>query len=311
MVREAGRLLENSGWQSIWVPDSRFARDPFVSLSVLAVSTKRVRLGIAAVDPFCRSIPLVGMAMASLGELAGSRLDIAIGAGSSGLDELGIRVARPVKAVQNEVGVLRDLLSGGARALAPELPPIHLECPPAAVCLWVATRSPAMLRMAAAHADGVVVGHVIGDQALTRIATEIQKGLRKRRGDLQPFRRLLRVQVVVGKNKETINSAARRTVAWVLRQHRSDFTWLEELGLQVNSALANAVQTLSSPRQVEDLAELIPDNLVDSLVIRARSPLDVAERLCELERSGELMVRFDVQSEEDPVSALHALISRL
>ncbi|MFQ6077220.1 MAG: LLM class flavin-dependent oxidoreductase, partial [Candidatus Bathyarchaeia archaeon] len=45
------RLVERVGYDQVWIPDERFYRDVFVSITVSALKTRRVKLGIAVTDP--------------------------------------------------------------------------------------------------------------------------------------------------------------------------------------------------------------------------------------------------------------------
>lgn len=309
-VQRAGQALEAEGCESVWVPDSRFARDPFVALTALAATTRRMRLGVAALDPYSRLVPLVGMAVGALGELTGPRLDVALAAGSSGFDQLGLLSKRPVSTIASAVETLRGLLAGNLLSAVDGRPPLRLECPTPAR-LWVATRSPGLLRTAAEHADGVIIGHLVGSRALARVSSEIEAGLIGRALAIGPLARRLRVQVVLGGQKQVVDAAARRTVAWVLRQHRFQFDWLRELGLPISAEIGKAVQNISSPREAADLDSLIPDSLINELVIRAHSSGEARDVLVDLSKSHQLLVRFDLVDKRDPVAALASLLREL
>jgi len=67
------RLAEESGFDSIWVPDYRLYRDVYVSLTLAALNTSRVRLGCAVTNPYTRHPALTAVGIASVDALSNGR----------------------------------------------------------------------------------------------------------------------------------------------------------------------------------------------------------------------------------------------
>src|ERR1700682_5180314 len=72
---------ERAGLESVWVHDSYFERDPISFLAPMAQSTKRIRLGVGALNPYTRHPFVVASTMASLDNLAEGRVSLALRSG--------------------------------------------------------------------------------------------------------------------------------------------------------------------------------------------------------------------------------------
>jgi Luciferase-like monooxygenase len=111
-LRELALLAEAVGYDDLWLADERFFRDVYVSLTVAATQTHRIRLGPCVTDPYSRHPALTAMAIASLAEAYPGRVALGIGAGISGFAELGIARIKPARAIREAVEVIRLLLAG-------------------------------------------------------------------------------------------------------------------------------------------------------------------------------------------------------
>ena len=61
LVQRAERL----GFDTAWIADQTFYRDPYVILAALATSTERIGLGLGATNPFTRHPAMTSRAIAS------------------------------------------------------------------------------------------------------------------------------------------------------------------------------------------------------------------------------------------------------
>src|SRR5262249_4537098 len=111
-VAELAVRAEALGYDDVWLADERFFREVYATLAVVAQRTTRVRLGPCVTDPFTRHPALTAMAIATLAEIAGGRAELGMGAGVSGLRELGIDGARSATAIHEAIALVRELLAG-------------------------------------------------------------------------------------------------------------------------------------------------------------------------------------------------------
>src|SRR6266487_6727777 len=104
-------LAEGTGYDDLWLADERFFREVYASLTLCALRTRRIRLGPCVTDPYSRHPALTAMAIATLDEIASGRAILGIGAGVSGLRELGIDGSRSATAMREAIGLIRRLLA--------------------------------------------------------------------------------------------------------------------------------------------------------------------------------------------------------
>lgn len=83
-IMTTARLVENAGFDAVFVPDTpRLFPDPFITLSALAVSTQRVRLGSLVIVSAFRHPALMARMVADLDRLSGGRLILGLGIGET------------------------------------------------------------------------------------------------------------------------------------------------------------------------------------------------------------------------------------
>src|SRR5689334_25248596 len=83
-LAEFAEIVEDLGYDGLWLADQRFYREPYVSLAYCATRTSKIQLGVGVTDPYTRHPALTAMAIATLDEVAHGRAVLGIGAGGSG-----------------------------------------------------------------------------------------------------------------------------------------------------------------------------------------------------------------------------------
>jgi len=179
---ELCRRVDGGLFEQVWIPDERFFRDLAVQLTLAAINTERVRIGSAVTDPFIRHPALTATLMASVDEISGGRLIAGIGAGVSGFKQLGVQQERPQLAIREGVALMRALWKGGDVEFDGKTTSFHgrgLEFTPprGEVPVWIAGRGPAVLELAGAVAQGVMVGALASEPGLRYANEHIDKGL--------------------------------------------------------------------------------------------------------------------------------------
>ena len=112
MVRLA-RKAEASGFESLWVAETRITRDAVVPMAAIAAATERVRLGSAILNVYTRNPVVIAITFVGLDELAPGRIVMGLGTGSPlVLAPQGQPFARPLTRLREYVEVLRPLMRG-------------------------------------------------------------------------------------------------------------------------------------------------------------------------------------------------------
>lgn len=156
-----GLLAERHGLGTIWLASYLASRDPFANLVPLAQASSTIRMGPVAVNPYDTHPVRLATSLLTLNQYARGRARIVVGGGGEALMALSLAPARRPRAVGECVQILK-----GAGAAAPlsfegqvyRVKGYHPDwatepAPP----VYVAANKPQMLRMAARHADGVML----------------------------------------------------------------------------------------------------------------------------------------------------------
>ena len=162
-IVECVKLAETLGYESAWVAEGH-GGDQFAILGACAVATRRIRLGTSISSVFVRSAPTIGMAAATVDQLADGRFILGLG-GSHRVQvepEHGIPFVQPTARLRDTIAIVRTLVRDGVvshrgdvitierfdlwfRPHRPQIP------------IYVAALFPTMLEIAAELADGVLL----------------------------------------------------------------------------------------------------------------------------------------------------------
>ena len=149
------RAAETAGFELIGIADSQsLYREAYVSTTLCAVNTERVRFGPRVINPLTRDPSVAAAAAATLEELAPGRTLLGIGTGFSAVYNVGLRAASLAK-LQAYVGAVRDLLTRGTAEY--EGRTMRQTWGQRRVPLYVAASGPKTLDLAGRIADGVVI----------------------------------------------------------------------------------------------------------------------------------------------------------
>lgn len=180
---ELAKFAENAGFSSLWIPDERFFRDPWVCLSALATATSKVKIGTGVTDPFVRHPLLTATAIASVNELSGGRAILGYGAGISGFSQLGIERKAPATALKEALFASRDFwrgksLSGKLGAYRMHNATMNFDA--SQVPIYFAGRGPKILEYGGELADGLLIGHFTSPEGIDWCRMHINRGKAKR-----------------------------------------------------------------------------------------------------------------------------------
>jgi 5,10-methylenetetrahydromethanopterin reductase len=153
---------ENAGFDQVWVSHDLFLRSAPVLLAAAAVATRRVILGMGALNPYSAHPVELAMHAATLQELSGGRAILGIAAGAAGFLELaGISQDAPLSRTRQTLLACRSLLDGanpaevegaGQWGQAARL----LSVPAQEVPIYLGAMSPKMLALGGELSDGVL-----------------------------------------------------------------------------------------------------------------------------------------------------------
>jgi len=172
---------EAAGWDGLLVVDSQnLSGDPYVSLALAAVATKRIGLGTGVTNSVTRHAAATATAITSVDRISNGRAVLGIGRGDSALAHLGRAPAR-LRQFERYLVQLQAYLAGDSvpfgeidipHAFAPPMSELHLhDAPPDSRIGWiaegvkkgnakvpveVAASGPKVIAMSALHAERVM-----------------------------------------------------------------------------------------------------------------------------------------------------------
>ena len=149
------RQAEKAGFQYGWIFDSHVLwKEPYPLLTLMAVNTKRLRLGTCVTNPATRDLTVTSSLFATLNLISGGRMELGIGRGDSSRRVMG---KKPVSWSELEAAVheFRELTSG--KEVQHDGQPTRLTWAKKSPRVWVAGYGPKVLHMAGRVADGIIL----------------------------------------------------------------------------------------------------------------------------------------------------------
>jgi len=168
-VLETCELIKLAEAQEIdyaWIADESPSppyRDVFVAITSASLNTNKIKIGTGVCNPYTRHPAMLAVAVASLNEIAGSRIILGLGPGGSlSLAPLGMRMwYKPIRAIKESFKIIRGMFEGNKVNIEGELFKaincklgIDLKRKPQ---IYLAARGPQMLEIAGELADGVLL----------------------------------------------------------------------------------------------------------------------------------------------------------
>jgi 5,10-methylenetetrahydromethanopterin reductase len=170
-------LGDELGFDMVGVADTPGnAMDAWVAMTIVAQRTSRARVPICVTNAVTRHPAVTAGAAASVDLIAPGRVVLGVGAGHSGVANVGAAPARPA-ALGEAVSFMRQLLRGERAAwegATTEIPWRRRSVP-----VFVAASGPRALRMAGAVADGAFVNYGLQKEQVTHVEAAIGAGARE------------------------------------------------------------------------------------------------------------------------------------
>ena len=280
------RLAEALGFDTLWHSNQRFYREMFVRMASSAMVTERIGIGGAIAEPFAVHPLLTAQSLASVHELSGGRATLALGAGGSGFQMMGIQRERSARALREAYAIAKGVLAGEEVTLAGELIAAHqarlqfqLEQP---ATLWVATRGDVTLKTAGEYADAVMIATYATPTSIGEAVGLVGAGAERAGRDPAQLRLMSRVDTCVHTDYRAASDGARLMVARVLWVSYPDRNFVRRLGLEIPPD----IEAVIAQRKVDlmvDVAKRLPEEFVEGFAW-AGTPAVVVERVLSIAR---------------------------
>ena len=271
------KKAEKLGYDSLWVTETRLARDAVSVLGAMAASTERIRLGTGIVNTWTRGPALMAVSFATLDNLAPGRMNIGLGAYWDPLAwKQGIERRKPLTQMREYIGVLRRLLGleegvtfegelVQVRDLTLDLGHGDPRIPPE-VKIFIGATGPKMMQLTGEIADGALINGIL-PPAYTRTSLEhIAAGAKRAGRSLDDVEKLQLVNISMDADPEKARFDAKRLVTQYLGQQPHFAKALD----YPDDELAEIKSVMGGwpprPGGIEDAMHLVDDALVDDLI---------------------------------------------
>jgi 5,10-methylenetetrahydromethanopterin reductase len=273
---------ERLGYDSIWITDHFNNRNVYVSLTVIANYTERIKLGPGVTNPYLIHPVMTAQSVASLNEVAPGRVICGIGAGDrTTLDMVGTKMKAPLRTVREAVEIIRRQISrekgeytgkefqttSGARFNFRVNSPIPI---------YIGAQGPKMLQLAGAIGDGALINASHPDD-IERAVKLIRGGIEKAGRNITDVDIAAYTSFSVAENEKKARKPVIPVVAYIVagsppfilekhgipvkkaEQIRDDLAnrrWGEAFGA-VDSGMIDAFAVCGSPEQCTEKIEAL------------------------------------------------------
>ncbi len=331
---EIGQVADQAGIESLWVLEDPDGWDAFAVLAALARETERIRLGTGVTNPYYRHPSLIAASVSTLDMLSGGRAFLGLGRGQSEwyATALGMRVGKPVRALEETFDVLRQWWSVDQRATARVgaseylvddwervFRPLQEHVP-----IYLAAVGPRALRIAGRLSDGVLFNDLSSLQFMRDAIGTVRAEAERAGRDSDAFSFYARAAIAITDDPEAIYERRKDTVAIIHalpgmeRLLMTDGFDVERIIGEVRSAMRTneileAGGGFGDLRRGGDLVaarRAIPNDLMKELVA-AGSLADVRARLGEMGEIGITHVFLAAPGPDTTVESLSELLASL
>jgi 5,10-methylenetetrahydromethanopterin reductase len=278
---EVARAAEAAGADSLWFAQHMGYREAFVWAAAAAAVTTRIRIVPTAITPYLWPPLPVAMSMATLAELAGDRVALAVSVGNLlNLAESGIEATRPVTAMREYVQALRSLWTGEsvtAEGEVNQLRGARMAFDPAATLpLYVASTGPKVLQLAGAVGDGVLLSAGLTLASCKVCLAHAEAGASAAGRAPGAVRKASFINFSVSADGVTARAAMLRKLAFLFRS-KGHAENIRSSGLPIDHA---AIIAALARRDLEGAAGLLPDEAAQAFAV-AGTPAECRERLAD------------------------------
>ncbi len=264
-------LCEELGFDTLWHSNERFFREMFVRMASSAMATSHIGIGGAIAEPFALHPALTAQSLATVDELSGGRATLALGAGGSGFQAMGIKRRRSAVALREAYEVINGLRAGEEVTLEGQMIQAHQARlqfvaqgdPHGTRPLWVATRGDVTLRTAGEYAGAVMIATYANPQGVGEALALVREGLQRSARPAGALRIMSRVDTCVHHDPEVAYAGTRMMLARVLWVSYPDRNFVRRAGLEVPPD----VEALIAQRDLKHLPAIVeglPDTFVDA-----------------------------------------------
>jgi alkanesulfonate monooxygenase SsuD/methylene tetrahydromethanopterin reductase-like flavin-dependent oxidoreductase (luciferase family) len=286
-IVECVTLAETLGYESAWVAEGH-GGDQFAILGACAVATRRIRLGTSISSVFVRSAPTIGMAAATVDQLADGRFILGLGSSHRVQvePEHGIPFVQPTARLRDTIAIVRGLVRDGVvshRGQTITIDRFDLWFPPLRprIPIYVAALFPTLLEIAGELADGVLLTWPT-PRTIARAVEHVAIGARRASRDATAVDVASLIPCAIAKTAAAARDALRPAVGLYAGFFPRYNRLLAEAGF---GQAVREIKTAFDRGGRDAAAAKVPDELIDAVTLAA-TPETCRERIDAYRRAG-------------------------
>ncbi|WP_337062973.1 LLM class flavin-dependent oxidoreductase [Kineococcus sp. G2] len=297
------RRADELGFDELWVVEDLGFRGGVAQAAAVLASTSRLRVGVGVLPAGARNVAFTAMEVATLAQLFPGRLDVGLGHGMPAwMRSVGQWPASPLALLEQQFGVLADLLRGRACDATASAGPVRLDgvrLDPSAVPaqvppLLAGVRGPRSLALAGRAADGTVLAEPVTPEYVRAALEQVAA--------TGPHLVVAYNAAAVHPDEATALAAARTGLEWI-----GEPDWAPHLAPLPFAADLAALRRDCGSR--EEFARRLPDAWVHRLAVTG-TPEQARARLAGLFAAGVTSAVL-IPTGDDPLRALEHLATVL
>jgi 5,10-methylenetetrahydromethanopterin reductase len=152
---------EKGGFNNLWITDHFNNRNVYATLAAASIYTSNIILGPGVTNPYMVNPVFTAQAVATLEEMAPSRIVLGIGAGDkTTLDTVGVEMQKPLTAIQEAIAIIRGMLNSESVNCQGEVfrtAGAKFLFKTRRIPVYVGAQGPKMLALAGRIGDGVLI----------------------------------------------------------------------------------------------------------------------------------------------------------
>jgi len=289
------QIAEAHGFESVWIAESRLARDAVVPVTAIATDTSRLKVGAGVINTWTRNAALIAQTWATLDELSAGRAMLGLGAWWDPLaKKVGIDRTRPLQCMKEYVQVIRRLFNAEEVTFQGEfvkmdgvkLDTLHgTGAGPRKVPIYVGGTGFQMLELAGEIADGVLLNYLVSPGYNVKAWESIRRGAERAHRDPTRIDSPQLIACSMDEDADKAVAFAKSHVTMTIGQqpHIAKASGVsEDLIREVQGRMGGWP---AKPGGIEKAAEIVPDEVVQ-LITASGTPADCEKKIKEYMAAG-------------------------
>jgi 5,10-methylenetetrahydromethanopterin reductase len=287
------QYAESRGFDAVWQAESRLVRDAIVPMAAFAATTNRIKIGSGVINNWTRNAGVIAATYLTLDDLAPDRIICGIGAWWDPLaSKVGINRRKPLLAMRETVGVVRDLLARKRVTFHGEfinlddveLDVVHGRKEPRNVPIYIGATGPKMMALTGEIADGAVLNYLVSPKYNAGAMDQLEKGAKKAGRSIDDIDRPQLVVCSVDKDRKKALDASRKLVTQYLGQ-QPHIMKASGVSQQLLDEISQVLTWPATEEQIEEAMKLVPDDVVQ-MITASGTPEECKEKVREYVDAG-------------------------